>query len=140
MGLYLCVFASDDVDDELEGVEVGGYDDWHQFRSAVAQLEADVWGSQYPVLMGQRDSDARWELDQVGPLAEELRDVAGRLAEEPPQTYSVGSWQAGLARSLGLTPRTLADCFIDVDGEPLLQRVIGLCAVAENARAAIWLL
>jgi hypothetical protein len=31
MGLYLCVFADAATDEELEGVEVGGYDDFDLF-------------------------------------------------------------------------------------------------------------
>ena len=36
MGLYLCVFASRQTDEEVAGVEVGGYDDFPAFRTAVA--------------------------------------------------------------------------------------------------------
>ena len=40
MGLYLCVFASSDLDEEVDGVEVGSYDDFHTLRTAIAeQLE-----------------------------------------------------------------------------------------------------
>jgi len=46
MGLYLCVF---DGDNELDGVEVGAYTDFHTFRSAVAaHVEAGVEGSRCP--------------------------------------------------------------------------------------------
>lgn len=36
MGLYLCVFVDDRTDTELDGVEVGGYDDFDALRHAVA--------------------------------------------------------------------------------------------------------
>jgi hypothetical protein len=52
MGLYLCVFADDADGEELEGVEVGGYDDFGLLRQAVAdRLEPAGWGSRFPVLM-----------------------------------------------------------------------------------------
>ncbi len=49
MGLYLCVFADEATDEELEGVEVGGYDDFNLLRHAVAdRLEPAGWGSRFP--------------------------------------------------------------------------------------------
>lgn len=36
MGLYLCVFAAGDHDEDMEGVEIGGYDDFGDFRDTIA--------------------------------------------------------------------------------------------------------
>ena len=61
MGLYLCIFASDLDDEEIDGVEVGAYDDFDLLRTTVAQqLEAGHWGSRFPVLMSHPDSDGEW--------------------------------------------------------------------------------
>ena len=46
MGLYLCIFAGDDGDEELDGMEVGGYDDFGEFRDLIARLLEDgTWKS-----------------------------------------------------------------------------------------------
>jgi hypothetical protein len=48
MGLYLCIFAGDDGDEELDGVEVGGYDDFGEFRDLIARLiERGTWASRF---------------------------------------------------------------------------------------------
>jgi hypothetical protein len=43
MGLYLCIFAGDDRDEELDdeelgAVDVGGYSDFGEFRDVIARL------------------------------------------------------------------------------------------------------
>ena len=55
MGLYLCVFEADDIDNELEGVEVGGYDDFGRLRETVSdRLEEGKWGSRWSNDYGNR--------------------------------------------------------------------------------------
>lgn len=61
MGLYLCIFAGDDGDEELDGVEVGGYDDFGEFPDLIARLlEGGTWASRFPVLMTHPDSHGDW--------------------------------------------------------------------------------
>jgi hypothetical protein len=127
VGLYLCVFASADVDDEVDGIEVGSYDDFHEFRATVAdRLEARVWGSRFPVLMGHPDSDGEWSPAQSVDLCEELFVVRAELAALPPVPFADGTWQSKVAGTTGLAGGSLLDHFIDVDGEPLLDRFIQL--------------
>lgn len=131
MGLYLCVFASDADDDELEGVDVGSYDDFHALRTTVAQrLEDGQWGSRFPLLMMHSDSDGEWSPHEAAGLQEELHEIERGFAELPPVAFSTGSWQSAVAKSTGLNPQSLAEGFIDVDGEPLLERLRELAAVA----------
>ena len=133
MGLYLCVFADSKSDDELDGVEVGSYDDFHIFRSAVAaHLENGQWASRFPVLMLHPDSDGEWSPKEAANLAGELATIETEFSKLPPKPFPREGWQEEVAKSVGLTPASLADCFIDVDGEPLLSRLRGLAELAAN--------
>jgi hypothetical protein len=138
VGLYLCVFASPTRDDELEGVEVGSYDDFHALRTAVAdRLEGGQWGSRFPVLMAHADSDGEWSAQDARALAVELRVIEEELAALPAIGFVEGSWQASVSRGAGLIPVSLAECFIDVDGEPLFARLRALTDVAHTSGCPI---
>jgi hypothetical protein len=138
VGLYLCVFSSAAADDEVDGVEVGSYDDFHDFRLAVAHgLENGQWGSRFPVLMSHHDSDGEWSPAEAIALAEELQVIETGFAALPARGFAAESWQEGVAGSLGLAPKTLRECFIDVDGELLLERLRELALTAVKLGAPI---
>lgn len=138
MGLYLCVFASERDDEEIDGVEVGSYDDFHTFRTVIAEsLERGRWGSRFPTLMLHSDSDGVWSPQEVLTLDKELTTIEEEGSELPPHRFPEDSWQASVATMLGLAPASLADSFYDVDGEPLLGRLRGLVTVAVDAGAPI---
>jgi hypothetical protein len=130
MGLYLCVF---DGDDELEGVEVGSYADFGEFRDLIAQqLEGGRRGSRFPVLMLHSDCEGNWAPGEAARLEEELRTIAAEMRNRPSVPFRAGSWQAEVARQLGLKVRTLLDAYIDVDGEPLVERLTKLAQIAQR--------
>jgi hypothetical protein len=130
MGLYLCVFAGDDGDEELDGVEVGGYDDFGEFRDLIAsRLENGARGSRFPVLMNHLDSQGEWEPAEASPLQRELTVIRTELTAMPAPAYPDG-WQANVARQLGQEPSHYGTYFIDVDGDLLLDRLIGLAELA----------
>jgi hypothetical protein len=129
MGLYLCVFAAGDGDEELDGVEVGSYEDFDRFRGAVGALEPDGWGSRFPVLQLHTDSDGVWTPEEAVSLELELLTIASELSGLPAEPFPPG-WQSDVARRFGITPLSLRDCFIDVDAEPLLDRLIALARLA----------
>lgn len=138
MGLYLCVFADDATDEDVEGVEVGGYDDFNVLRQAVAdQLEPAGWGSRFPVLMSHADSDGTWSPEEAYRLEAELVTIASEFVRLPPAAFPPG-WQEAVAKQLGLRPISLLQSFIDVDGEPLIHRLAGLCREAQRIRRHIW--
>ena len=138
MGLYLCVFRDDAVDDEVEGVEVGSYADFHRFRQTVADnLEGGQWGSRFPVLMDHDDSDGAWSPEDAARLESELLAIADGFAPLPPIDFDT-DWQLELAGRDGIAPRSLLESFIDVDGEPLLERLIELARTAVAVRRPIW--
>jgi hypothetical protein len=127
MGLYLCVF---DGDDELEGVEVGSYADFGVLRDTVRdRLEGGVHGARFPTLMLHSDCDGEWSPDEAKALRRELEEIDRALAALPAVPLEEG-WQREVARMFGVSPRNLAECFFDVDGEPLLARLQQLCDVA----------
>ncbi|UCD58264.1 MAG: hypothetical protein JSV16_03890 [Candidatus Hydrogenedentota bacterium] len=127
MGLYLCVFRGDE---EIDGVEVGSYDDFGFFRDAVRDhLEAGQTGTLFPVLMLHSDCDGSWSPHQAKQLVGELRTISESFSTIEPVDFN-SDWQRDVAKLVGLRPRSLKDCFIDVDGEPLIERIIELCETA----------
>lgn len=129
MGLYLCVFEGEQ---ELDGVVVGTYVDFDVFRSAVVnRLENGVSGSKYPTLILHSDCDGEWTAGQCVELEKELQAVAAAFQRLPPSDFN-SEWQKGVAKLLGLQPRNLYESFIDVDGEPLIERLLALCRLAQE--------
>jgi hypothetical protein len=135
VGLYLAVF---DGDAELEGVEVGSYADFGVFRDAVAEhLEGGSAGSRFPTLMLHSDCDGSWSSEESAQLQAELEQIANEFRRLPPLELKLGSWQAEVAKSFGIKPRHLCESFFDVDGEPLIERLLGLIQVSRSRGKAI---
>jgi hypothetical protein len=129
VGLYLCVF---DDDKELDGVDVGSYDDFHSFRSAVVdRLEGGRAGAKYPTLIIHHDSAGEWKPDQCAELEKELHSIAIAFQDMPPSGFDSG-WQKEAAKLFGLRPANLCESFIDVDGELLIERLLTLCRLAQE--------
>ena len=133
MGLYLAIF---DEDDELDGVEVGAYADFSIFRdSVVVNLEGGRAGSRFPTLILHSDCDGEWSPDAAAALETELQTITQEFSDLPP--ISLDGWKADIAKTFGLRPKNLGDCFFDVDGEPLLERLLGLARLAQDRRLPI---
>lgn len=127
MGLYLAIF---DDEDEIDGVEVGFYSDFELFRGAIREkLEDNYNGSRYPTLMNHVDCEGEWSPAECKTLYIELKDILQKFEKLEPFTHE-DNWQAELISSDGLAMNSLADCFIDVDGEPLIKRLMSLCEVS----------
>lgn len=127
MGLYLTVF---DGDEELDGVEIGFYSDFAAFRALVARcVERGRIGSKCPTLMTHSDCDGEWLPDEASALLAELSVIRKRFEQLPPIDLGDG-WQSELANSLGLHPKNLNECFFDVDGVSLLDRLSGLARLS----------
>jgi hypothetical protein len=123
VGLYLCIF---DGDDELDGLEIGSYSDFGHFRDLVAEeLESGVHGRRYPVLMNHSDCDGEWSPSEAIALRDELLEIQAQFIALPPSPLPEG-WKPSLTKQLRLKPKNLSECFFDIDGEPLLQRMIRL--------------
>lgn len=129
MSLYLCIF---DDDEEVDGVDVGAYSDFAEFRDTIARvLEDGKRGSRFPVLMLHPDSEGEWSVEECSRLVKELERISVELKQHPAREFAA-EWQKNVAKQFGIHPTTLYDCFIDVDGESLIDRLISLAAVAQQ--------
>jgi hypothetical protein len=134
MSLYLCVFQDEN---EFEGVEVGNYSDFGHFRDTVAEmLEHGRRGSRFPILMLHSDSDGEWNVDDCAAFERELEIISAEFKRLPTREF-FSDWQKNLAKQFGFRPKSLYECFIDIDGEPLLERLLNLVAVAQRRKLPI---
>src|SRR5882724_13155350 len=129
MGLYLAIF---DDGKEIEGVEVGQYADFDFLRTMVVDLlEQGFAGSRFPILVLHSDCDGEWTPEESARLRQELETVAARFHDFPPTPFNSG-WKEAVAKEFGIRPRNLYECFFDVDGEPLLERLIDLTRLSQE--------
>ena len=133
MGLYLCVFCGDD---ELAGIDVGSYEDFERFREVARKLDRRVF-RRFGTLRANVKPNTSWSRKEAERLAKELEVLGAELRDLPPQPFKPGTWQEEVAKERGRPPASLYDCFFDVDGEPLVERLIALCRVAVGAREPI---
>lgn len=127
MGLYICIFEDDE---DIAGVDVGAYSDFGRFRDTVGErLEANLAGSRFPTLMLHSDCDGQWTCEECKLLIAELDSIAAEFKGNPPVAFPAG-WQQSVADRENLVPKSLYDCFIDVDGEHLIERIRWLCTLA----------
>jgi len=129
MGLYLAVF---DGDDEVDGIDVGAYSDFCLFRNAVVRnLEPRGAGTEFPTLILHSDCDGEWTPDEAVKLEEELERIGRRFRQLPAVPLS-STWQSDIAETFGIQPTSLCECFFDVDGESLLERLIELARTSQE--------
>lgn len=133
MGLYLAIF---DGDEEIEGVEVGSYSDFGALRRAVVNTSAGLAESLYPTLIRHSDGDGVWSTAEAEKLAGELEAIAARFRKLPPIEVQTG-WKTEVMKQLSMQPKNLYDCFFDVDGEPLLDRLLRLTKVSAEMKLPI---
>jgi len=130
MSLYLCVFNDEE---EIDGVDVGRYADFNCFREIVVQqLEGGKPGSKFPTLILHSDSDGQWGVEECIALENELRSIGVAFRNLPPAELNA-DWQKTILESLGLHPTSLYESLIDVNGEPLIERMVGLCRLAKES-------
>jgi hypothetical protein len=118
-------------------VDVGAYSDFGDFQHTIANaLEGRKAGSRFPVLMMRSGNDSEWSVAECSKLEIELETISVELKQRPPKEF-FAEWQKKVAKQHGLHPRNLYDCFIDVDGEPLLERLLGLVRLAKARQLPI---
>lgn len=134
MSLYLCIYAADR---EVDGVEVGPYADFNALRDAIAgECGASAAADRYPTLLAHSDCDGEWSPQACVALRRELAAIAAALKQRPAIGFP-SEWQREVARSAGLQPRNAFECFIDVDGEFLIERLQHLVDTALRYRLPI---
>jgi immunity protein 70 of polymorphic toxin system len=120
MGLYLCIFEGDE---DIDGLEVGSYADYNALRDYVVRgLEEGKAGSRFPTFVMHSDSDGEWSVEECYQLRDELSAIVEAMKTRPPVEF-FSEWQRDVAKSVGLVPQNAFECFIDVDGEYLLERL-----------------
>src|SRR5262245_8246457 len=135
MGLYLCVF--NEADEELDGVEVGSYSDYGRFVDTIIEvIEGGMRGSRCPMITKHPDSDGSWGVKEVGALQKELEHIWETFAKLPPREV-LSEWQKQVAVSQGMRLASLKDCFVDVDGENLIERLLELCDTSLKVKSSI---
>ncbi len=134
MGLYLCVYRGEE---ELAGVDVGSYADWEAFRNEARALDKRRVFRRFGTLRVNVSPTLAWKPKAAAQLEKELADLGQELRRLPPRPPAEGTWQAEVARERGLQPRSLYDCYYDLEGEPLVDRLIALCRVAVETNEPI---
>ena len=89
-----------------------------------------------PTLTLHSDCDGQWTPEECDRLQAELDRISQAFLALPPIPLKE-LWQLDVAKTVGLKPKTLSDCFFDVDGEPLMARLAGLCQIAIERRQPI---
>jgi hypothetical protein len=134
MSLYLCIF---DDDEEIDGVEIGAYSDFATFRRVIAeQLESHRPGSRFPILMLHSDCDGEWTVEDCESLQNELDAIVTELKNLPARDFFT-EWQKNVAKKHGIKPANLYECFIDIDGEPMFDRLGDLVKLARRKKLPI---
>jgi len=134
MGLYLSLF---DEDEEIDGVEVGPYSDFNAFRDCVTrELEDGHAGSKFPTLILHSDNEGEWSPGEAAELEKELGSISEEFRRRQPIPLS-SEWQKQAVKRRGLRINSLYDRFFDVDGNPLLERLISLARLSQQRNQPI---
>ena len=132
MGLCLCVFTEEgEGEDEHAASDIGSYADFGAFRQAVARyLEA----SDFPVLLLHSDCDGEWTVEELPALIKELDAIAAAFDRLPRALY-VPSTNPSV--SVPADASTLSECYVDVQGEKLVDSIRRLARTGLEFRCPI---
>jgi hypothetical protein len=137
MGLILCVYEGREAGDDIDGFQVGSYSDFGAWREFIAaNLEAGQWGSRFRTLMMHSDCDGEWSPDDCITLKRELAIIRDEMARLPVVPFH-SAWQQQVADELALRQHSALDCFINVDGETLVDAIARLAELAVVRRRPI---
>ncbi len=139
MGLYLAVFSADDDDQELDGIGLGSYADFNAVRTLLSERldGAGRCGRQFPTFMLHPDPDGVWATSEISRLRQELLVIVAESSRQPASAWPT-DWMVQVSEEHGIAPLSLYASLIDVDGAPLLDRLIGLSELAIRIRQPIW--
>lgn len=122
-------------DEKLTAVSTESIDDFYYFRDSVHNaLEEGEFGSKFPIFMCRSEPD-EWKVEELNRLQQELESIAEAFKKLPPDPLD-SHWQSRLAISKRRATN-LYEVFADVEGKPLLGRLIDLCLVARKAQKPI---
>lgn len=130
--MEFCILSGDR---ELETVSTTTYDDFYYFRDSIHYaLEEGEFGSKFPIFMC-RFEPSEWKVEELAALQHELEAIAEAFKKLPPQPLD-SHWGGRVADSRARYSN-LYEVFVDADGEPLLERLINLCRVAQREKKPI---
>jgi hypothetical protein len=130
MGLILCVYEDREAGDDIDGFQVGSYSDFGAWRDFIAgHLERGQWGSRFPNLMMHSDCDGEWSSDDCVGLKRELAVIREEMARLPVVPF-YSAWQHQVAEEFSLQQKSALDCFVNVDGEILVDAIDRLADLA----------
>jgi hypothetical protein len=95
-------------------------------------MEGGIAGARFPVFILHSDCDGEWSAIACAALERELSEIAevfSSLPVVPPKS----EWQQFVLAQARITPTSLLECFTDVDGQPLLPRLIELSRLAQKS-------
>lgn len=87
--------------------------------------------------MNHPDSDGVWPVKDLPGLESELSEIEAGLERLPSQPFLAG-WPRRTAQELSPGAMNLGESFIDVDGEPLVARLLSLVRTALTENLPIW--
>ncbi len=136
MGLYLCTFDTEEK--EIDGLEVGSYEYFGIFRECVNEIveKSSEWGSICPKIMLHSDCDGKWTPNECAEIIIELEKIKLLFQNEQPN-QKVIELKKNILTIYGINPSNLYDCFVDVDGENLIDGLATLCKNAIKSNLEI---
>ena len=79
--------------------------------------------------MMHSDCDGEWSPEDCVLLRQELETIREKMARLPVVPFPA-QWQQQVVEEFGLTPQNALDCFINVDGENLVEAIARLADLA----------
>lgn len=127
MSLYLCVFDfSDNFENEIMGVEVGSYSYFGVFRDCICKyVENNQRGSRCPYIMNHEDSNGVFTPNDCSNVLHELSLIKGVFTNIPLDNDIIANMPNLLQNKKPC--KTLADCFVDIDGCNLIEQLTLIC-------------
>lgn len=129
MSLYFAVFS--ETDDELEGFQVGTYHDYGKFIDVVKE---SVEPEHCSLLVNHHDSDGYWSSHECESLIKELNHIKETLSKLPPKKLEY-DWSMQAVYEPG---DNLNISLQNVDGEPIVDALAGLCEIALENNAKLY--
>lgn len=71
----------------------------------------------------------QWTPEEASRLLTEFDLIETAFSNAPPMAFNA-DWKKRVAKDAGIDPKSLLDCFFDIDGEALIERLRGLAKVS----------
>jgi hypothetical protein len=133
MSLYLCVMDTRS-EYEHDGVEVGPYSYFGEVRNLL-RVELSRVGLKAPLFLDHIDSFGEWPPGLLEALQLELTAIESTIGSRPSRMISDSAWY--VSWYAGSRPNTLREAVVDIEGDPLIPRLLLLVEVAKKHRLPI---